>query len=99
MLRKANYNEMSKSLNRMNEIAENIKNELNEMQAKAHNLDIFWDGEANAKYILNFNAGMFSANLLLEKIRRCGSFLSYALSRYQTSEREINELIEKLCKP
>lgn len=96
MLRKANYIEMSEKLNRINEIAVSIKRELDNMQKTAHNLDIFWDGEANAKYLLNFNAGMFSANLLLEKIRRCGSFLSYALSRYQISEREINELIGSL---
>lgn len=96
MLRKANYSEMAAKLNRMIEIAENIKEELTNMQKTAHNLDIFWDGEANAKYILNFNAGMYSANLLLEKIRRCGTFLSYALSRYQISEREINELLGQL---
>lgn len=93
MIRMTDYAAMARELNKFIEIARKIKKELSSMQKCAGNLDVFWDGEANAEFILKVNSGIYSANLLLEKIRRFGTFLSYALSRYQASEKEISELI------
>lgn len=93
MYRLAEYTVMAKNLERLVDLSRSIKEELSKMQDTAGNLDIFWDGEANAEFLLNFNSGMLSACLLLEKIKRFGTFLSYAISRYQASEKEISELI------
>lgn len=93
MIRMTDYASMARELNKLIDIARKIKTELSSMQKYAGNLDVFWDGEANAEFILNVNTGIHSANLLLEKIKRFGTFLSYALSRYQASEKEISDLI------
>lgn len=96
MFRMADYRAMSKQLDRLIELSKNVKKELDAMKDSAAELDIFWDGEANAEFFLKFNEGMYNINLLLEKIKRAGLFLSYALSRYQGSEQKINEMIAML---
>lgn len=93
MYRMAEYSVMAKELERLDAIFTGIKDELDNMKNTASNLDIFWDGEANAKFMLNINSGILSAVLLLEKMKRFGTFLSYALTRYQKSEKEISELL------
>ncbi|MDO4965680.1 MAG: hypothetical protein Q4E51_03145 [Lachnospiraceae bacterium] len=95
MFRTVDYRLLSKELDRLSEIVIKINEELSIMQQNASNLNIYWDGEANAEFILNFNASIYDARLLLEKLKKCNSFLSYALSRYQSSEMKISEIISE----
>lgn len=96
MYRMTNYYLMSKELERFNDLSKKVASELEKMKVKTQELDIFWDGEANAEFLLNFNESMLSINISLEKIKRGGTFLSYALYRYQISERRIQELIDSM---
>lgn len=95
MFRIADYKAMSKELGRLSEIIGSVKEELSGMRECAGNLDLYWDGEANAQFILKVNEGVYNAEIILEKLRRAGYFLSYALSRYQSSEKEILRIIQE----
>lgn len=90
----AEYRVMQESLIRLIGITDGIGKQIEEMENIATRLEIFWDGKANDEYLLNLSAGLLNAKLFNQKIMRCGNFLSYALSRYQQSERKIRELIE-----
>lgn len=96
MFRSIDYRILSRELERMSEIIGSINDELESMQQSATSLNVFWDGEANAEFVLNFNASIFDAKLLLEKLKKCNSFLAYALSRYQSSEGKISEIINEV---
>lgn len=96
MLVMAEYRLMQEKLLQIIQMSEDVISEIETMENTAENLDIFWDGEANSEYMLNVSAGLLNARLLIQKVMRCGNFLSYALSRYQSSERRISEMIEQI---
>jgi len=96
MFRVADYYSMANELSRFKKLEKEIRKELNNMKEKTQELDIFWDGEANAEYLLRFNENMLTINICLERIVRSGTFLSYALLRYQNSEKKVRDLIETM---
>lgn len=96
MLVMAEYRMIQERLVNFMGISDEIFKEIETMEIAAKDLDIFWDGEANAEYLLNVSADLLNAKLLIQKVKRCGNFLAYSLSRYQSSERQIYEMIEGL---
>lgn len=92
----AEYRMMQDKLISLMDIADAITKEIETIEDIAENLDVFWDGLANDRYLFNISAGLVNAKLIVTKIKRKGYFLSYALSRYQASEREISEMIYEL---
>ena len=73
------YLEMNREIRRMNHIVTD--------------LDIFWDGDAQAEFLLAYNRGFTMISAIMLKISKTIELLLWALSEYQKTENIIEQMI------
>ena len=89
----ADYVAMNKQLVKLVDISADVENKLNDLEETVMDLDIFWDGEANAAFMLNVKLDFFKMQVLLKSINKSAACLMLAIGKYQQTEAKVEEII------
>lgn len=70
-----------------------IEQNMKDVAEATENMDIFWNGDANATFVMGINEDIASIEALILKIRGAVKLLNEALKEYQETEKVIEQII------
>ncbi len=90
--------EMRRSAERIEEIHCALVREVTELKDSIRRLELEWDGGANSAFMIAVEADLTEIYVLLSLIWDAGRLLERAECSYQGTEREVKEVMERICK-
>ena len=88
------YYAANKMLREMEDVAKEVKGEIENMEESIENLGIFWESESSQEYAMHITTDFYVARALLSSINESISTFAEHVQRFDAAERCIRGLIE-----
>ena len=90
---KVDYVGMVNDANSFVKLARRLSTEISNLKDAFCELDIFWDGMANAQFKVTLESDFLTMEAMALKIRHAGAMLKEAVDEYVSVENILNEMI------
>lgn len=89
----ADYAAINKETDRLSSLYQQMHKEIRRMNRIIKDLDIFWDGEAQASFELTYSKGFAVVSTIMLNIYDVIELLKWILSEYQKTEHMVEQMI------
>ncbi|MDO4187434.1 MAG: hypothetical protein Q4D29_00455 [Lachnospiraceae bacterium] len=88
------YYAANRMLREMENVAKEVKDEIENMEESIENLGIFWESESSSEYAMRITTDFYVAKALLASISSSINVFAELVQRFDAAERCIRGLIE-----
>ncbi len=88
------YIKVRAKIKRLSDLYAELAKEINRIAESSADLDIFWDGDANAAFVLGIEEDMVRTAVLLTGIRDAIRCARTVFDDYQVNERQVRMILD-----